>query len=54
MGRLLRARSAVTELRLVSAEGGSKDNAIPTAAAAIVTVVDGGAAGRPQRRWQRK
>lgn len=36
--------SAVTELRLVSAEGGSKDNAIPTAAAAVVTVVDGSAA----------
>ena len=36
MGRLLRAMSAVTELRLVSAEGGSKDNAIPTAAAAVV------------------
>ena len=44
LGRLLRAMAAVTELRLVSAEGGSKDNAIPTAAAAIVTVVDGGAA----------
>ena len=44
MGRLLRAMSAVTELRLVSAEGGSKDNAIPTAAAAVVTVVDGSAA----------
>ena len=30
MGRLLRAMAAVTELRLVSAEGGSKGNAIPT------------------------
>ncbi len=44
MGRLLRAMAAVTELRLVSAEGGSKGNAIPTAAAAVVTVVDGSAA----------
>ena len=44
LGRLLRAMSAATELRLVSAEGGSKDNAIPTAAAAVVTVADGSAA----------
>lgn len=44
MGRLLRAMAAVTELRLVSAEGGSKGNAIPTAAAAVVTVADGSAA----------
>ena len=44
LGRLLRAMSAVTELRLVSAEGGSKDNAIPTAATAVITVADGGAA----------
>lgn len=44
LGRLLRAMSAVTELRLVSAEGGNKDNAIPTAAAAVVTVADGSAA----------
>ena len=36
--------AAVTELRLVSAEGGSKGNAIPTAAAAVVTVADGSAA----------
>ena len=36
--------SAETKLRLVSAEGGSKDNAIPTAAAAVVTVADGSAA----------
>ena len=41
LGRLLRAMSAETKLRLVSAEGGSKDNAIPTAAAAVVTVADG-------------
>ena len=44
LGRLLRAMAAVTELRLVSAEGGSKDNAIPTAATAVITVADGGAA----------
>ena len=44
VGRLLRAMAAVTELRLVSAEGGSKGNAIPTAAAAVVTVADGSAA----------
>ena len=44
IGRLLRAMAAVTELRLVSAEGGSKDNAIPTAATAVVTVADGSAA----------
>lgn len=44
LGRLLRAMSAETKLRLVSAEGGSKDNAIPTAAAAVVTVADGSAA----------
>ena len=44
LGRLLRAMSAATELRLVSAEGGNKDNAIPTAAAAVVTVADGSAA----------
>ena len=44
LGRLLRAMSAVTELRLVSAAGGTKDNAIPTAAFAVVTVADGGAA----------
>ena len=39
MGRLLRAMSAVTELRLVSAEGGSKDNAIPRACQATVVAM---------------
>ena len=45
MGRLLRAMSAVTELRLVSAEGGSKDNAIPTAAVAVHLAQGGTAVG---------
>lgn len=40
LGRLLRAMSAVTELRLVSADGGLKDNAIPVAAEAVVAVSD--------------
>ena len=41
LGRLLRAMAAETELRLVSADGGLKDNAIPAAAEAVVAVVDG-------------
>ena len=44
LGRLLRAASGAAEVRLVSAAGGTKDNAIPTAAAAVVTVADGSAA----------
>ena len=44
LGRLLRAIAAVTELRLVTASGGAKDNAIPVAAEAVVTVADGTAA----------
>ncbi len=44
LGRLLRAIAAVTELRLVTASGGAKDNAIPVAAEAVVTVADGAAA----------
>lgn len=40
LGRLLRAMAAETELRLVSAEGGLKDNAIPVSAEAVVAVAD--------------
>ena len=40
LGRLLRAMAAETELRLVSAEGGLKDNAIPVSAEAAVAVAD--------------
>lgn len=41
LGRLLRAMAAETELRLVSADGGLKDNAIPVAAEAVVAAADG-------------
>ena len=41
LGRLLRAMAAETELRLVSADGGLKDNAIPVAAEAVVAAEDG-------------
>ena len=44
LGRLVKAASDAAELRLISAAGGSKDNAIPTAATAVVTVADGSAA----------
>lgn len=44
LGRLLRAMAAVTELRLVSASGGAKDNAIPVAAEAVAVAADGEAA----------
>lgn len=40
MGRLLRAMSEKTALRLVSVNGGLKDNAIPTTAEAVVEVDD--------------
>lgn len=40
MGRLIHAMSAEQELRLVSIAGGDKDNAIPTAAKAVVAVSD--------------
>ena len=43
LGRLLKAASAAAEVRLVSAQGGSKDNAIPTAAEAVLVTADGGA-----------
>ena len=43
LGRLLKAASAAAEVRLVSAQGGSKDNAIPTAAEAVFVTVDSGA-----------
>ena len=43
LGRLLKAASAAAEVRLVSAQGGSKDNAIPTAAEAVFVTADGGA-----------
>ena len=41
LGRLLRTMAAETELRLVSADGGLKDNAIPVAAEAVVAAEDG-------------
>ncbi len=41
LGRLLLAMAAETELRLVSADGGLKDNAIPVAAEAVVAAADG-------------
>lgn len=44
MGRLLRAMAAETELRLVSVDGGLKDNAIPVAAEAFVVAADAEAA----------
>lgn len=40
LGRILRAIAERTELRLVSASGGLKDNAIPTAAEAVVITTD--------------
>ena len=43
LGRLLKAASAAAEVRLVSAQGGSKDNAIPTAAEAVLVTANGGA-----------
>lgn len=43
LGRLLHAACGAAEVRLVSAAGGSKDNAIPTAAEAVMAVSDGGA-----------
>lgn len=44
LGRVLRAMAAATELRLISAEGGMKDNAIPGEASALVVVSDAAAA----------
>lgn len=44
LGRVLRAMSQRTELRLLRADGGLKDNAIPTAARATVAVSDMAAA----------
>lgn len=44
LGRLLRAMAEKTQLRLVSAAGGLKDNAIPVEAEAVVMVSDAGAA----------
>ena len=41
LGRLLRAMAAEKELRLVSADGGLQDNAIPVAAEAVVAAEDG-------------
>lgn len=42
LGRVLRAMAAETELRLVSAAGGLKDNAIPVAAEAVALTADAG------------
>lgn len=44
LGRVLRAMAEAAELRLVSASGGLKDNAIPVAAEAVVVVADPAAA----------
>ncbi len=44
MGRVLYAVSRATELRLISVDGGLKDNAIPVSAAAVVAVADAQAA----------
>lgn len=44
LGRVLGAMAAETELRLVSAGGGLKDNAIPVAAEAVAVVADAGRA----------
>jgi len=44
LGRLLRAAAERTPLRLVSAAGGLKDNAIPVEAEAVVLAADAGAA----------
>lgn len=44
LGRLLRAAANTAELRLVSAAGGSKNNAIPTEAEAVIAVSDAPAA----------
>ena len=46
LGRVLQAMGAETELRLVTAAGGGKDNAIAAEAAAQVVVSDGAAACR--------
>ena len=46
LGRVLRAVGEGTELRLVSAAGGGKDNAIPTEARARIAVSDEAAARR--------
>jgi len=43
LGRVLCALGKKTDFRLISAEGGSKDNAIPREAAAVLTAADGGA-----------
>ncbi len=43
LGRLLEAAAAAGEMRLVGAQGGMKDNAIPVAAEAVVAVADAGA-----------
>ena len=44
LGRVLQAMGEETELRLVTARGGGKDNAIPVEASARVVVSDGAAA----------
>lgn len=44
LGRVLRAMAEAAELRLISAAGGLKDNAIPVAAEAVVVTADAGKA----------
>ena len=50
MGRILQAMAEAAELRLVSCAGGLKDNAIPTAAEAVLSTADAAAACRAAER----
>src|SRR5699024_8499264 len=50
LGRLLQAMGEETELRLVTARGGGKDNAIPVEASAQVVVSDEAAARQAAER----
>ena len=43
MGRVLRAAAAATDLRLISVDGGLKDNAIPVSCTALVAAADAAA-----------
>ena len=53
MGRVLLAISQETELRLISVNGGMKDNAIPQETVAVISVVDAEAAQRVCARMDR-
>ena len=52
LGRLLQAMGAETELRLVTAAGGGKDNAIPVESSAQVVASDEAAWNHPPRWWR--